>query len=93
MLGSFSAAQAFLVTARGDCALVVVVGFSLWLTTGSRATGLSSCSMWAQELWLTGSVALRYEILVDRALNPRPGKQADSYPREVLFIPSDTTDH
>lgn len=41
------------------------VGFSLlWLlllrTTGSRGTGLSSCSMWAQELWLMGLVALRY---------------------------------
>ena len=42
-------------------------GFSLWWplllrSTGSRRTGLSSCDMWAQQLWLAGSRAQAQQL-------------------------------
>ena len=49
-----------LVAASGDYSSVWCTGFSLqWLllllSMGSRCTGFSSCGLWAQYLWLTGS--------------------------------------
>ena len=48
-----------LVVVSGGYTLLRCVGFLLlWLlllqSTGSRHAGFSNCSMWAQELWLTG---------------------------------------
>ena len=62
--------------------------FSLhWLlllqSTGSRHTGFSSCSMWAQQLGHTGLVSCPTAcgIFLDQGSNPCPLHwQADSYP-------------
>ena len=51
-----------LVAASGGCSSLRCAGFSLrWplllRSTGSRHAGFSSCSTWAQQLWVTGSRA------------------------------------
>ena len=50
----------FLVVASGDYSSLLCAGLSLrWLpllwSMGSRHVGVSSCGMWAQQLWHTGS--------------------------------------
>ena len=61
--GFVAACRLSLVAASGGYSSLQCTGFSLWWllllqSTGSRRAGFSSCSVWAQELWCTGLVAL-----------------------------------
>ena len=56
-----------LVAGSGGYSSLQCTGFSLqWLpslwSTGSRRAGFSSCGMWAQQLWLTGSRAQAQQL-------------------------------
>ena len=64
-----AACRLSLVAVSGGYSLLPCVGFSLpWLlllqSTGSRCTGFSSCSTWAQQLWLAGSRAQAQQCVV-----------------------------
>ena len=56
-----------LVVASRGYSLLQCAGFSLWWllllqSMGSRHAGFSSCGMWAQQLWLTGSRAQAQQL-------------------------------
>ena len=56
-----------LVAASGGYSSFQCTGFSLWWllllqSMGSRCVGFSSCSMWVQWLWHTGSVVVAHRV-------------------------------
>ena len=65
-----------LVAVSGGYSSLQCAGFSLrWLlslrSTGSRHAGFSSCGMWAQQLWLTGSRAQAQQLWRSGLVAPR----------------------